>query len=1139
MSVAEALPPPSEAAPESAAPQSNPFQGLAYFDIQHAASFAGRARDIQDLTSEILRCRKLILYGRSGLGKTSLLLAGVFPKLQEHRCKTVYVRALLDPALEMFTAAHEQLKGNQTDDLRTLIQQHDKDGPVVIVFDQFEEFFIRFSERPNAGQGERTKLSQADQELRSRFIAQISALADDTELDLRLLFSLREDWLAEMESFEAFLPSIMHSTYRLLPLTAFGVRESMSRVLKVGGIRFEPQLVSGLVEQLAEVNFDPAVLQVMCTEVWSHARRRSGGVVERLELRDLVSVGDLDSVFARYLEQVTTRLPEEEPAFALQVRAVLAAMITSRHTKHAAPRTEFLNLYFKVDGAQLDRVLSLLVEQRLVRKDERRGGPWYELIHERLIPSILRWLERDGEFFRFRDALNTVRTLSSNPGWREHPERLLNRGQLAGVIGPYKTLLNFAEHERLFVLYSAVYSGADDIEYWADANAREGLERLIREFLKSGHDDARISAARAIERLPALAEFRHAARALALEDPVPAVRSAAARAFARRVPDTELPELAAALNSSPRPPYILDLAAEVLRERGGNAPLSWGLYWRWRARQRLHQQRLRERAAAVAAAQARVWLPAVVTSVLAGLTLVPFVVYTALCVTDPTEVQELSWLGPTLAISIASTVFASFCAWRMGRRGIAAAVREDQQATFARAMRLPDLGWLCGVAGAIALLSIALNGADASDISLCVALTLSGFTLMPWCYAVGRSARASVASARSMPARVLWASVWSVASTFAPALWIWLALGTEPGRAYIAWAQGDEASALLRTLGLYTVYAPMTAPVVAVLGFVGLVVIAVASPLPGEERDYRVAADPIFPARQIRRERLVGAMLLAVAACELLVAHGIDLFPWTWTASSLRLSPAGERITRLTLEPGPVREDSAFVRLQLDGERPAVVRYQLVQPPKTTEEFAFYAVGSTLLPPVHFTPELRGEARVEVERLAHIDDDVVREAGWQFHVVKYQAGDDEGEWRGRLDLEVEMSASALEVCFVDAALARAAVELSYGEPGREDRELETTARAGLVRLPGLRRAPVAGDELGDILSQPALCETYDIEAPAMTVRKELPPLRSSDEQPTSSALSTRTAAPDDIHLLFLVRGVARADDAGVPAGGAP
>ena len=234
MNTVQEVPPERPATARVPTKLNNPFQGLAYFESAHAPSFAGRARDIQDLTSEILRCRKLILYGRSGLGKTSLLLAGVFPKLAKHGCKTVYVRALLDPARELFTAAHEQLGGNQKDDLRALIRQHDQDGAVVIVFDQFEEFFIRFSERPNAGYSDRTKLSPEDELLRDRYIGELSELAADTKLDLRLVFSLREDWLAEMESFEAFLPNIMRSSYRLLPLTAFGVREAITRALKGG-----------------------------------------------------------------------------------------------------------------------------------------------------------------------------------------------------------------------------------------------------------------------------------------------------------------------------------------------------------------------------------------------------------------------------------------------------------------------------------------------------------------------------------------------------------------------------------------------------------------------------------------------------------------------------------------------------------------------------------------------------------------------------------------------------------------------------------------------------------------------------------------------------------------------------------------
>ena len=898
---------------------------------------------------------------------------------------------------------------------------------------------------------------------------------------------------------------------------------------RVGGVPFEPQLVSGLVEQLAEVHFDPAVLQLMCTEIWAQAAKRSGGDVERLELRDLVQVGSLGMIFARYLDQVTARIPPANPRFALQVRAVLAAMITPQHTKHAAPRTEFLKQYFKIDDAELESVLTLLSEQRLVRRDNRRDGAWYELIHERLIRSILNWLERDGEFFRFRDALNTVRTLSSTPGWREDPDRLLNKGQLGGVVGPYKKLLNFAKHERAFLLHSAVYSASDDIEYWIEQNDAEDLDELIRGFLRSKSAEARARGAQAVERIPALQQFTTAVRGLALEDSAADVRLAAAKAFARRVPDEALFELAKELGRSDRPAFLLDLAAEVLHKRGGHSPLAWGPYWSWRVKRRLRHQRMQARAATVTAAHERVFLPSLCASLLAGATLVPLVVYAFLCVTDPGEATKVDWLYWAGGCAVVSMLLATGSAWRMGRRAIAWAVQRNQQAQYASALRLPDLGWAFGTLGLFCLLFSLSEDRPHSSIITGLVLCLLGPTLMMWSSAIGWLARASVAAGRSVVARWMWSAIWSMGAAFAPALWVWLGLGTDAGSAYMAWLDAQEGNALLLALGAVPAFAALAAPLVAVLTFAGLAGISWTSPLPGQACDYRVAEDPVLSVRQVRLERWLGVALLAAAAGAFLITHGLDVFPWAWTVRKVELEPNGKEADQIRVERGPAREDSTFVRLQLDADRPSVVRYRLTQPERDVESFGLFPKGSTLLAPVTFGPEDRGAATVDVELLRHIERDTLHTNDWQFLVSRFQlvAGSKSAgapEWRSSLDLAIETDATALEACFTQIAMRQGPVlELKYGEETRADRQVSVSTGSEFQHL-SLIRPPGDGHDLGDIWRYTLNCDSFRA-VEAGRLHQEFPPLRLAEVESTLEERGSLAVGDQDVYLLFLVRGV--------------
>jgi hypothetical protein len=80
------------------APHRNPYKFLDYFEPQDADLFFGREREIHDLERKFHAARLLILYGESGTGKTSLILAGLLPRLAPASYVPIYVRALQEPA---------------------------------------------------------------------------------------------------------------------------------------------------------------------------------------------------------------------------------------------------------------------------------------------------------------------------------------------------------------------------------------------------------------------------------------------------------------------------------------------------------------------------------------------------------------------------------------------------------------------------------------------------------------------------------------------------------------------------------------------------------------------------------------------------------------------------------------------------------------------------------------------------------------------------------------------------------------------------------------------------------------------------------------------------------------------------------
>ena len=197
-----------------AATAGEPYKFLDFFEERDRESFAGRDRDIQECLDRITTLRVFVLYAHSGHGKTSLLKAGLFPRLREQGLRPVYIRTLKDPvgdlqsallaeagpapspsldgegretSAEAGPAPSPSLDGNgdgtnpapgrasDDHDLEKLVHGLPSTGRIVLVLDQFEEFFILFRDR---------------RKIRAEFVETIRKLIMESSLEIHLVFSL-------------------------------------------------------------------------------------------------------------------------------------------------------------------------------------------------------------------------------------------------------------------------------------------------------------------------------------------------------------------------------------------------------------------------------------------------------------------------------------------------------------------------------------------------------------------------------------------------------------------------------------------------------------------------------------------------------------------------------------------------------------------------------------------------------------------------------------------------------------------------------------------------------------------------------------------------------------------------------------
>jgi WD40 repeat protein len=383
----------------------NPWPGLAAFREEDRDFFHGRAAAVEELHRRVCRERLTVLYGLSGLGKSSLLGAGLFPRLRRNGFLPVLVRldysegaaepvdqvreALLREAAESGVEMPSWRSGDSLWEYLhrpalELWSSRNRLVTPVLVFDQFEEIFTLGRSRPDFAGPRRRFLDELGDLVEGRPPARVrerleSEPEEASEYDFhrhpyKVLLALREDFLADLEELRARMPSLAHNRMRLQRMTG---EDALTVVLGAGGHLVEPDVAERIVRfvaaarttddrELSRLTVEPALLSVVCREL--NLRRRQRGE-ERITSGLLE--GDRDEILTDFYERGVAGLAREGRRF-LEERLLTASGYRDSIAVEDALQADGL------DREALDR----LVAARLLRREERGGVPRVELTHD-------------------------------------------------------------------------------------------------------------------------------------------------------------------------------------------------------------------------------------------------------------------------------------------------------------------------------------------------------------------------------------------------------------------------------------------------------------------------------------------------------------------------------------------------------------------------------------------------------------------------------------------------------------------------------------------------------------------------------------------------------------------------------------
>lgn len=394
-----------------------PYRGLAPYREEDQPYFFGRTREREIIISNLYAAPLTIFYGASGVGKSSVILAGVVPQLADKSDLAVIVfrdwqlpdfGVRLKNAIWAAASRHNPeippVDENLPLDVYLARVLEGFEGTVFLILDQFEEYFV---------------YDTAD------FDAELARAINSRDLEANFLLSLREDGLSRLDRLRHRIPNLLTNLLRLDHLTPDAARQAILRPICVynrnaktaGHSRVFPEkaLVAAILDEVrtgrvsigdarapqsavpnaktASGRIETPFLQIVLVRLWEAEKENESSALRLTTFRD--QLGGAERIVGSHLDQCLTGLTERQREVATRA---LRYLVTPSRTKIALSAAD-LAQFVESPRDEVDEVCKKLADpdSRVLSPvaDSRPGAETrYELYHDTLAPAVLDWVRR-------------------------------------------------------------------------------------------------------------------------------------------------------------------------------------------------------------------------------------------------------------------------------------------------------------------------------------------------------------------------------------------------------------------------------------------------------------------------------------------------------------------------------------------------------------------------------------------------------------------------------------------------------------------------------------------------------------------------------------------------------------------------
>jgi WD40 repeat protein len=443
----------------------SPYVGLTNYTEEQAGLFVGREAERKTIIGNLRASRLTLLYAESGVGKSSLLRAGVASRLLEladrslaERGSARYVpvvfsswsdepvQALIDAiakAIEPFlpTASYTELpRAGLPDAIEAATGA--LNSSLLIILDQFEEYFLYRSKETS----------------RATFAEQLARCINRTDLRANFLISIREDAYAGVgDLFKERIANVYGNYLHIDYLDRNAARDAIKKPIELFNrlreesepFAIEPELAEAVLDQVQRDPSDGALdgrprgedekpiettyLQLVMKRLWDEERARGSRI---LRLETLVDLGGPETIIRTHVDTAMAELPvAEQSAAATFVRF----LVTATGTK-IAWTAEDLADFSGVPKSEVEPVLRRLAAGELhilrpIASPESGKEPRYEIFHDALARPLLDWRRR-----HYANELERKRAEAEDRARRERRKARL----AAAAAGAFLLLAAFA-----------------------------------------------------------------------------------------------------------------------------------------------------------------------------------------------------------------------------------------------------------------------------------------------------------------------------------------------------------------------------------------------------------------------------------------------------------------------------------------------------------------------------------------------------------------------------------------------------------------------------------------------------------------------------------------------------------------------